>query len=143
MTRTETPSAAVNVVIYRDQHDVAHIYGEHQPDVAYGAGYAAAEDRLFAMDVLRHYGAGDLSQFLGPSCADERMDHNSLQLGGYTTAQKQAQIDNVAVQYGQLGATLTAMVNSYVAGINAYVASPRPASRHCRSSPRCSSRRMR
>ncbi len=121
ITRTETPSSSVNVVIYRDTHEVPHIYGDNQPDVAFGAGYAAAEDRLFQMDVLRHYGAGDLSAFLGPSCADEQMDHDSLLLGGYTTAQKQAQINNLS-QYGPLGVTLVSMVNSYVAGINAYIA---------------------
>ncbi len=52
------------------------------------------------MDVLRHYGAGNLSAFLGPSCADEQMDHDSLLLGGYTTAQKQAQLDALPTQYG-------------------------------------------
>ena len=121
IVRTETPSSSVNVVIYRDQHDVPHVYGDTQASVAFGAGYAAAEDRLFEMDVLRHYGAGNLSAFLGPSCADERMDHDSLLLGGYTTSQKQAQIDGLPVEYGALGQTLRTMVNSYVAGINAYI----------------------
>jgi acyl-homoserine lactone acylase PvdQ len=124
VTRTETPSSTVNVVIYRDQHDVPHVYGDNQPDVAFGAGYAAAEDRLFEMDVLRHYGAGNLSAFLGPSCADEQMDHDSLLLGGYTSQQKQDQINFIATapQYQPLGAVLVSMLNSYIAGINAYVA---------------------
>jgi acyl-homoserine lactone acylase PvdQ len=121
VTRSETPSATQNVVIYRDQHDVPHIYGATRDDVAYGAGYAAGEDRLFEMDVLRHYGAGTLSAFLGPSCSDEQMDHDSLLLGGYTQAQKQAQIDALPVLYGSLGASLQSMLYSYVAGINAYV----------------------
>ena len=120
IARTETPSATTNVVIYRDAHDVPHIYGATKDDVGFGAGYAAAEDRLFQMDVLRHYGAGNLSSFLGPSCADEQMDHDSLLLGGYTTAQKQAQIDNNST-FGVLGTTLRSMVYSYVNGINAYV----------------------
>lgn len=121
ITRTETPDASVNVVIYRDQHDVPHIYGDTQESVAFGAGYAAAEDRLFEMDVLRHYGAGDLSSFLGPSCADEQMDHDALLLGGYTQAQKQAQIDDLGVEYGALGTTLRSMVYSFVDGINSYI----------------------
>ena len=108
------------MVIYRDTHDVPHIYGATKDDVGFGAGYAAAENRLFQMDVLRHYGAGNLSSFLGPSCADEQMDHDSLLLGGYTTAQKQAQIDNNST-FGVLGTTLRSMVYSYVNGINAYV----------------------
>ncbi|MBV9526440.1 MAG: penicillin acylase family protein, partial [Candidatus Dormibacteraeota bacterium] len=122
ITRMETPSASANVVIYRDTHDVPHIYGATKNDVAFGAGYAAGEDRLFEMDVLRHYGAGDLSSFLGPSCADEQMDHDSLLLGGYTTAQKQAQVDALPARYGAPGTMLRSMVYSYVAGLNAYVA---------------------
>ena len=122
VTRTETPSAAVPVVIYRDTHDVPHIYAQDRVSLSYGAGYAAAEDRLFMMDVLRHYGAGNLSAFLGPSCADEQMDHNSLLLGGYTTAQKQAQLDALPTQYGVLGQELKDFATSYVNGINTYIA---------------------
>ena len=56
---------APGVTIYRDKHDVPHIYGDTNPAAAFGAGYAQAEDRLFMMDVLRHYGAGTLASFLG------------------------------------------------------------------------------
>ncbi|MBJ7610510.1 MAG: penicillin acylase family protein [Candidatus Dormibacteraeota bacterium] len=124
-SRTETPSATVPVVIYRDSHEVPHIYAQDRVSLAYGAGYAAAEDRLFLMDVLRHYGAGNLSEFLGPSCADEHMDHNSLLLGGYTLAQKQAQLDALPTQYGTLGAELKSFATSYVGGINAYITATR------------------
>ena len=64
----------------RDSHDVPHIYGSTPEAGAFGAGYAQAEDRLFLMDVLRHYGEGTLSSFIGPSCADEQMDHDQLLL---------------------------------------------------------------
>src|SRR5579862_5194791 len=73
IARTENPST--DVVIYRDGHDVPHIYGDSDAAAAFGAGYAQAEDRLFLMYVLRHYGAGTLSSFIGPSCVDEQMDH--------------------------------------------------------------------
>ncbi|MGZ6827249.1 MAG: penicillin acylase family protein, partial [Mycobacteriales bacterium] len=56
LTRTETPRADVN--IYRDKADVPHIYGVTDEATEFGAGYAGAEDRLFLMDVLRHYGRG-------------------------------------------------------------------------------------
>src|ERR1035437_2528602 len=54
IARTETPSASVPVVIYRDPHEVPHIYAADRVSLSFGAGYAAAEDRLFMMDVLRH-----------------------------------------------------------------------------------------
>src|SRR5262249_55463768 len=55
--RTERPSPAVPVVIYRDTHDIPHVYGKTDPALAFGAGFAQAEDRLFLMDVLRHFGS--------------------------------------------------------------------------------------
>jgi len=119
--RTEHPSPHVPVVIYRDEHDIPHIYGKTNPALAFGAGYAQAQDRLFLMDVLRHYGAGTLSSFLGPSCADEQMDHDELLLAPYTTAQANAQINNLPKQHGAQGKLALAMIRSYVRGINAYI----------------------
>jgi acyl-homoserine lactone acylase PvdQ len=121
ITKVEHPSATVPVVIYRDRHQVPHIYGANTVAVAFGAGYAAAQDRLFLMDVLRHYGEGTLSEFLGPSCQFEQMDHDQLLTAPYTAAQAQAQINAKAAQYGALGRQLQRMLSAYVAGINTYV----------------------
>ena len=120
--RTEHPSPKVPVFIYRDTHDIPHIYGKTDPALAYGAGYAQAEDRLFLMDVLRHYGSGTLSSFLGPSCADEQMDHDELLLAPYTTAQANAQINALPAEYGAQGRRAVTMIRAYVQGINAYIA---------------------
>ena len=50
---TETPRPGVQ--IFRDaKFGMAHIYGDTRKDVMFGAGYATAEERLFAMDALRH-----------------------------------------------------------------------------------------
>ncbi|MHB8449225.1 MAG: penicillin acylase family protein [Mycobacteriales bacterium] len=122
ITRVEQPSPTVPVTIYRDSFDVPHIYGATIPAMEFGAGYAGAEDRLFFMDVLRHYGEGTLSAFLGPSCADEQMDHDQLLLTGYTPAALAAQANNLPQEYGTLGALFKEGLDSYVAGINAYIA---------------------
>ncbi|HEV2378030.1 MAG TPA: penicillin acylase family protein [Streptosporangiaceae bacterium] len=122
ITRTEHPSPDVPVVIYRDKSDIPHIYGATNQAMAFGAGYAQAEDRLFLMDVLRHYGAGTLSSFLGPSCADEQMDYGEMLLAPYTPAQANAQINDLPKEYGSQGALALGMIRSYVAGINAYIA---------------------
>src|SRR5690242_5339923 len=50
---TESPKPGVTIIRDR-QYGVPHIYGDTRADVAFGAGYAGAEDRLFLMDVLRH-----------------------------------------------------------------------------------------
>ncbi|HYZ53313.1 MAG TPA: penicillin acylase family protein [Streptosporangiaceae bacterium] len=121
ITRTERPSPTQQVAIYRDTHDIPHIYAANDAALAFGAGYAQAEDRLFLMDVLRHYGEGTLSAFLGPSCADEQMDHDELLLAPYTPAQAQAQVDALPTEYGRLGALAKQMIDSYVTGVNAYI----------------------
>ncbi|MGI8761322.1 MAG: penicillin acylase family protein [Jatrophihabitantaceae bacterium] len=121
ITRTERPEAGVT--IYRDTHDVPHIYGATDQSAAYGAGYAQAEDRLFLMDVLRHYGEGTLAQFLGGSCAFEQMDHDQLLLAPYTAAQAKAQVDALPREFGAQGALARSMIYSYVDGVNNYVAS--------------------
>jgi acyl-homoserine lactone acylase PvdQ len=119
VTRTEQPGSGVT--IYRDTHDVPHIYGDTDASAAFGAGYAQAEDRLFLMDVLRHYGSGTLASFLGASCGFEQMDHDQLLLAPYTPAQAQRQVDRLPDRYGPQGARAKQMIDSYVQGVNAYI----------------------
>jgi acyl-homoserine lactone acylase PvdQ len=125
ISRVEHPSTSVPVVIYRDRNDVPHIYGASPAAAAFGVGWAQAEDRLFFMDVLRHYGQGTLSAFLGPSCGFEQMDHNQLLVAPYTQAQANAQVAALPREYGHLGTVLRDMVDSYVQGVNAYIAAAR------------------
>ncbi|HLY33754.1 MAG TPA: penicillin acylase family protein [Jatrophihabitantaceae bacterium] len=120
VTRTETPK--LGVAILRDKLDIPHVYGNTDALVAFGAGFAQAEDRLFLMDVLRHYGEGTLAQFLGASCAFEQMDHDQLLLSAYTPTQAQAQVDRLPLEYGTQGQLAKTMIYSYVQGVNAYVA---------------------
>jgi acyl-homoserine lactone acylase PvdQ len=121
--RTEDPTSPDGTVkIIRDNHDVPHIYGSTPEAGAFGAGYAQAEDRLFLMDVLRHYGEGTLSSFIGPSCADEQMDHDQLLLAPYTEKQANAQVADLPKEYGPQGQLAENMIDAYVAGINAWIA---------------------
>jgi acyl-homoserine lactone acylase PvdQ len=123
VTRTERPETGVT--IYRDTYDVPHIYGNTDATLAFGAGYAQAEDRLFLMDVLRHYGEGTLASFLGGSCEFEQMDHDQLLLAPYTKDQAIAQVNALPAEYGAAGRRAKAMIENYVAGVNKYVASVR------------------
>jgi acyl-homoserine lactone acylase PvdQ len=119
IVRTEKPTTGVT--IYRDKRDIPHVYGDTDQLMAYGAGYAQAEDRLFLMDVLRHFGEGTLASFLGGSCEFEQMDHDQLLLAPYTKAQATAQVDNLPLEYGTQGALAKSMIYNYVAGVNKYV----------------------
>lgn len=70
---TQTPRPGVTII--RDKaYGVPRIYGVTDDDVEFGAGYAAAEDRLFLIDVLRHTGRAELSSFAGGGAGNRRMD---------------------------------------------------------------------
>ncbi len=125
VTRVEHPSTSQPAVIYRDGRDMPHVYGSTDGAAAFGIGYAQAEDRLFLMDLLRHYGEATLSEFLGPSCAFERMDHDELLLAPYTRQQAQAQLDALPHEYGAGGVELATTISSFVAGVNAYISQTR------------------
>jgi penicillin amidase len=66
-TPTGTPATPrAGVRIYRDSFGVPLIYGKNGYDVWYGAGFAAATDRLFEMDAIRRLGEGRLAELTGP-----------------------------------------------------------------------------
>lgn len=119
VVRTENPG--IGVTIYRDSRDVPHIYGTTDETMSFGAGYAQAEDRLFLMDTLRHYGEGTLSSFLGASCEFEQMDSSQLLLSAYTKTQAIAQVNNLPAEYGAMGTMAKNMLYAYVAGVNKYI----------------------
>jgi acyl-homoserine lactone acylase PvdQ len=117
---TESPRS--DVTIQRDNSfGVPHIYGSTRGGVMFGAGYAAAQDRLFLMDVLRHTGRAELSSFVGGAEGNRSMDQVQWTIAPYTEADLQSQIDNAPILYGAEGEQVVEDVNNYVAGINAYV----------------------
>ena len=61
--RTYSPRDDVTIV--RDQFGVPRIYGADRAGAMFGAGYVAAEDRLFFIDALRHAGRAELASFAG------------------------------------------------------------------------------
>ena len=74
-----------DVTIVRDRRfGVPHIYGRTRAGAMFGAGYAAAQDRLFFIDVLRHLGRAQLSSFAGGSEANREMDAEQWAGAPYT-----------------------------------------------------------
>jgi acyl-homoserine lactone acylase PvdQ len=108
------------VVIVRDRaFGVPHVYGLTRSDVIYGAGYAAAEDRLFFIDVLRHAGRGQLSGFAGG--ANKEMDVEQWRNAAYSEADLQRQIDQLDNLYGAVGAQVVADGEAYIEGVNDFI----------------------
>jgi len=96
------------VEIIRDNANVPHIFGESDPDVYFGLGYAHAQDRLWQMTMMRRTVQGRLSEVFGARTV--RIDRLLRRLDLYRLAQQ-----SVAVQ----DAYTTAALEAYSAGVNA------------------------
>jgi acyl-homoserine lactone acylase PvdQ len=120
LASTESPRS--DVTIQRDSsYGVPHIYGSTRGGVMFGAGYAAAADRLFFMDALRHAARAELSSFAGGAEGNRAMDRTVWSVAPYTEADLQWQIENGPKMYGADGEQAVEDGNEFVAGINAYV----------------------
>ncbi|WAZ20643.1 penicillin acylase family protein [Streptomyces cinnabarinus] len=119
---TVRPAGRSDVTIVRDKKTgVPHITGTTRYGTEFGAGYAAAEDRLWLMDVFRHVGRGQLTSFAGGDPANQGLEQEFWRHAPYTEADLQAQIDSAVAKNGARGQQALADVNAYVAGINAYI----------------------
>ncbi|WP_316739865.1 penicillin acylase family protein [Streptomyces sp. MK7] len=119
---TEKPAGRGDVTIVRDKKTgVPHITGTTRYGTEFGAGYAAAEDRLWLMDVFRHVGRGQLTSFAGGAAANQGLEQQFYRNAPYTEADLQAQIDNAVAGNGARGQQALADVHAYLAGVNAYI----------------------
>lgn len=110
-----------DVTITRDAgHGIPHIEGTTREGTMFGAGYAAGEDRLFLMDVLRRVGRGELTSFAGGAEGNRGLEQDLWRSAPYTEEDKQAQIDRVAAS-GERGAQALADVEAYLEGVNSYI----------------------
>jgi acyl-homoserine lactone acylase PvdQ len=114
-------SPMAGVVVRRDKaFGVPHIVGETRYATMFAQGYTGAEDRLFLMDLLRHYGRARVSEFLGASEANQAMDRSQFVTAPYKEADLTAQIEELAAS-GPEGAAVVADIQAYTDGVNAYI----------------------
>lgn len=110
-----------DVTIVRDKATgVPHIYGTTRSGTEFGAGYAAAQDRLWLMDLFRHVGRGELTSFAGGAPANRQLEQTFWAAAPYTEQDLQNQVTTIA-NNGPAGAQAMQDINSYLAGINAYI----------------------
>jgi penicillin amidase len=105
-------SAPVSVI--RDAQGVPHISAASVEDMLFAQGYVTAQDRLWEMDMSRRYGAGELSEILGPSYL--AVDRRQRILGVRLTAQRAA---------AALPAEDRRLAEAYARGVNAFLDSHR------------------
>ena len=117
---TITPRSDVTIV--RDKTlGIPHITGTTRAGTMFGAGYAGAQDRLFVMDLMRHVGRGNLTPFAGGAEGNRELEQSVWRNSPYTEADLQTQVDALKSS-GTRGAQLYDDAESYLAGINKYIA---------------------
>lgn len=110
-----------DVRIVRDKaHGIPHVYGDTRWGTEFGAGYAAAQDRLWQMDVLRHVGRGKLTPFAGGAESNRELEQQFFQAVPYTEDELQEQIDRMA-DSGPRGKQGLKDAKAYLKGINSYI----------------------
>jgi penicillin amidase len=100
-----------NVTIARDADGIPTITAQDDDDLAFGLGFAHAQDRLFQMELQRRYGAGRLAELFGAAAVP--LDTQMRVLGLYRAADAAFAKLSPQVQHG---------IEAYSAGVNAYLA---------------------
>jgi penicillin G amidase len=105
-------SAAVTVT--RDEHGFPTITAANLDDLFFAQGFVTAQDRMFQMDGMRRYAAGELSEVIG----EGQLKHDRQQriLGMRQAAQKNL---TMVPPEGRK------QLDAYVRGVNAYIESHR------------------
>lgn len=69
---------SARVTVTRDSHGVPTIDAASLEDLFFAQGYVTAQDRLWQMDTLRRFAAGELSEILGPDFLDHDREQRIL-----------------------------------------------------------------
>ena len=103
------------VTIIRDNYGVPHIFSEEKEGLAFGAGYAMAQDRLWQADIYRRSSFGSLAEF-GLATIDQDYATRSM---GYSKEELGEIYEKWVPTNPQ--AKLKEMFEAYVDGINLYI----------------------
>lgn len=107
----EVAGISAPVEIVRDTANVPHIFGARDEDVFFALGYAHAQDRLWQMVMLRRSAQGRLSELFGARTLPIDMLMRRLAIHDLARSSVSAQ-----------DAPTTAALESYAAGVNAWLA---------------------
>jgi penicillin amidase len=104
------PDLSAPVTVTRDAHGVPTIEAKTLEDLFYAQGYVTAQDRLWQMDVMRRFAAGEMSEILGPSLIEH--DREQRILGLREIARKSA---------GALSARDRSYFEAYARGVTTFL----------------------
>lgn len=112
----EVNGPGATVTIARDEHGVPHIDAASENDLAFGLGFAHAQDRLWQMEMNRRIGSGRVSEVLGEAGLGLDRFFRTL---GFTHRARSA--------LAALPDETVIALNSYADGVNAFLDSHRGA----------------
>ena len=121
------PGWQQRVEIIRDRWGVNHIYAQNEPDLFFAQGYAAARDRLFQFELWRRQATGTVAEISGPREAARDIGARLQMFRG--------DLDAELNHYHPRG---KAIVEAFVAGVNAYIAETERTPSLLPSNSRCS-----
>jgi penicillin G amidase len=103
-----------NVTVVFDSLGEPHIRAGNLDDALFAQGYCTAQERMFQMDLLRRFNAGELAEVFGPQALDSDRESRRLRLRRIAEA-----------SYLTLPAADRAAFASYTRGVNEYLATHR------------------
>lgn len=68
------------VIVYRDDFGIPHVYARNENDLYLAVGYCMAQDRLWQMDLLRRACSGRLSEIFGEDLVETDLLMRSLRM---------------------------------------------------------------
>ena len=121
-----------SVQVRRDEKGVPHVYApgaRSKPPVFYGYGYAAAEDRLFQLEMYRRFYHGTVSEVLGPGATGDDDEGPN-----WVAFDKEARLNRSGTDVSrqietQLDDEHRKVLEAFAAGINRYIAGVRDGDR--------------
>ena len=103
-------STSDTVTIYRNSFGIPHVVGKTVDDMAYGQGYAHAQDRLWQMDLWRRLGRGRLAEVLGKKAIIADLFMRSVGIS-----------DIARNQYEALPDQERSLLTAYARGVNDFI----------------------
>jgi penicillin amidase len=108
------PGLSARVTVTRDGHGVPNIEATSLDDLLFAQGYVTAQDRLWQMDIMRRFAAGEISEILGSDFLAH--DREQRTLGLRVAAEKTLAVASSADR---------TRFEAYARGVNAYIESHR------------------
>jgi penicillin amidase len=113
--RVEVEGLQAPAEIIRDSNGVPHIYAESMEDLFFAQGYVHAQDRFWQMDFFRRAAAGRISELFGEAVLGVDIYIKTMGFG-----------EIVEREYPLLDPDTRKALDSYAAGINAYIQNRKP-----------------